>query len=83
MLTGKGQTVPESRCRRERPFAIRLRAGSRSCPRIPPLRTMRGFTLIELIVATAILVILTTLAIPMARVTIKRQREHDLRQALW
>jgi general secretion pathway protein G len=44
---------------------------------------VRGFTLIELIVATAILVILTGLAIPVARVTIKRQREHDLRQALW
>lgn len=43
----------------------------------------RGFTLIELIVATAILVILTGLAVPMARVAIKRQKEHDLRTALW
>jgi general secretion pathway protein G len=43
----------------------------------------RGFTLIELIVATAILVILTSLAIPLARVTIKREREHELRQDLW
>jgi general secretion pathway protein G len=46
-------------------------------------RKVRGFTLIELIVATAILVILTSLAIPMARVSIKRQREHDLRFDLW
>jgi general secretion pathway protein G len=45
--------------------------------------SIRGFTLVELIVATAILVILTTLAVPLARVTIKRQKEHDLRQALW
>jgi general secretion pathway protein G len=44
---------------------------------------MRGFTLIELIVATAILIILTGLAIPMARVAIKREREHELRHALW
>jgi general secretion pathway protein G len=44
---------------------------------------LRGFTLIELIVATAILVVLTGLAVPMARVTIKREREHELRQALW
>jgi len=43
----------------------------------------RGFTLVELIVATAILVILTGLVIPLARVTIKRQRERDLRHALW
>ncbi|MGA9042135.1 MAG: type II secretion system protein [Terriglobales bacterium] len=46
-------------------------------------RPVRGFTLIELIVATAILVILTSLAIPLARVNIKRQREHDLRADLW
>jgi len=43
----------------------------------------RGFTLIELIVATALLVILTSLAIPLARVTIKREKERDLRRALW
>jgi general secretion pathway protein G len=43
----------------------------------------RGFTLIELIVATAILVILTSLAIPIARVAIKRERERQLRHDLW
>jgi general secretion pathway protein G len=46
-------------------------------------RKMRGFTLIELIVATTILLILTTLAIPLARVTIKREKERELRHALW
>src|SRR5580704_18559555 len=44
---------------------------------------LRGFTLIELIVATAILVILTGLAIPLVRVTIKREKEHELRHDLW
>jgi general secretion pathway protein G len=48
-----------------------------------PARDWRGFTLIELIVATAILVILTGLAIPMARVAIKRERERTLRHDLW
>jgi general secretion pathway protein G len=43
----------------------------------------RGFTLIELIVATAILLILTGLAIPLVRVTIQREREHELRYDLW
>ena len=43
----------------------------------------RGFTLMELIVATAILVILTSLAIPMARIGIKRERERELRHDLW
>jgi prepilin-type N-terminal cleavage/methylation domain-containing protein len=38
-------------------------------------RHARGLTLIELIVATTILLILSGMAIPMARVTIKRQKE--------
>ena len=44
---------------------------------------LRGFTLIELIVATAILVILTGLAVPLARVAIRREKERELRSALW
>jgi len=44
---------------------------------------MRGFTLVELIVATMILLILTTMAVPMARVTIKREKERELRRDLW
>jgi general secretion pathway protein G len=47
------------------------------------LRATRGFTLIELIVATAILVILTGMALPLARLSIKREKEHELRYDLW
>ncbi len=43
----------------------------------------RGFTLIELIVATAILLVLTGMVIPLAEVQIKRERERELRQDLW
>jgi general secretion pathway protein G len=43
----------------------------------------RGLTLIELIIATTILLILSGMAVPLARVTIKRQREKELRAALW
>ena len=39
-------------------------------------------TLVELIVAMSILMLLTTLALPLARVTIQREREHELRAAL-
>lgn len=42
-----------------------------------------GFTLVELLVATAILIILTGMAVPLARVTIKREKERDLRRDLW
>jgi general secretion pathway protein G len=43
----------------------------------------RGFTLIELIVAATILSILTLMALPLARVTVQREKEKRLRQALW
>ena len=46
-------------------------------------RGQRGFTLIELIVATAIIVILTGLAVPLAKVTVQRERERELRYDLW
>jgi general secretion pathway protein G len=43
----------------------------------------RGFTLLELIVAATILSILTLMALPLARVTIQREKEKQLRHALW
>jgi len=46
-------------------------------------RRARGFTLIELIVATAIMIILVGAAFPLARNAVKREREHELREALW
>ena len=42
-----------------------------------------GFTLIELIAAVTILLILSGMAIPLARITIKREKERELRHALW
>jgi len=42
-----------------------------------------GFTLLELIIATIILIILTSMAVPLARVTIKREKERELRRDLW
>src|ERR1700736_583088 len=42
-----------------------------------------GFTLLELIIATIILIILTSMAVPLVRVTIKREKERELRRDLW
>ena len=45
-------------------------------------RNQRGLTLIELIVAFTILTLLTTMAVPLARFRIRREREKELRYAL-
>jgi general secretion pathway protein G len=46
-------------------------------------RPERGFTLLELIIATAILLVLSTMAVPLARLTIQREKERQLRIDLW
>lgn len=56
-------------------------AGAQAWPPRPAAHS--GFTLIELIVATAILVILTGMALPLARISIKRAKEKELRYDLW
>jgi general secretion pathway protein G len=43
----------------------------------------RGVTLLELIVAVAVLLILMGAAVPIARLAVKRQRETELRRDLW
>jgi general secretion pathway protein G len=44
--------------------------------------TEAGMTLLELIVACSILLILSTVALPLVRTTVMRQREAELRRAL-
>jgi general secretion pathway protein G len=43
----------------------------------------RGLTLIELIVAIVIIGILMGAALPIARISVKREKERQLRRALW
>lgn len=45
-------------------------------------RNQRGLTLVELIVAFTIMLILTTMVVPMARYKVRRDRERELRYAL-
>ena len=49
----------------------------------PKAQRERGFTLLELVIASIILSVLTMMAVPLLRVTVKREREKELRQALW
>ena len=54
---------------------------------LPPIRIVsrgeRGLTLVELIVTVAILSILASAAVPIARYQVKRQNERELRRDLW
>jgi general secretion pathway protein G len=45
-------------------------------------RACPGFTFIELVVATAVLMILASAALPIARVSIRRQKEAELHRSL-
>src|SRR5215472_1153177 len=45
-------------------------------------RNQRGLTLIELIVAFTILLILTSMAVPLARAKVRSEKERELRRVL-
>jgi general secretion pathway protein G len=50
--------------------------------RIKILSASRGFTLVEMIAAMTIMLVLTTIALPMAAVVVKRGKERELREDL-
>jgi general secretion pathway protein G len=47
-----------------------------------PLKKARGFTFIELLIVVAILALLASVAMPLAEVTVQRNKEADLRRSL-
>lgn len=46
-------------------------------------RSIKGFTLIELLVTVTIVAILSVIALPMAELVVERNKEQELRTALW
>src|SRR5438445_128256 len=67
----------------EMPTEVKMRTEVKMPAKLRKANKQRGLTLIELIIATTILLILSGMAIPLARVTIKRTKEKELRAALW
>lgn len=47
------------------------------------MRRSKGFTLIELLVCLGILGFLAALAMPVAEMTVQREKERELKRALW
>ena len=67
--------VRRATCDVLRAHHVRRAYGRRAC-------LERGFTFVELLVVTTLLLILASAVLPLARVTMQRQREADLRRSL-
>ena len=64
---------PRARARIISPPGVSMRA---------PLRALPGYSFVELLVVSAVLLILASAVLPLSKVTIQRQREAELRRAL-
>ncbi|HEX7285902.1 MAG TPA: type II secretion system protein [Candidatus Angelobacter sp.] len=60
-----------------------MAAGSKAKLKMMQCRSQRGVTLLEMIVVITILLILMGAAVPVVRVSVKRQKEVELRRDLW
>ena len=81
----KSQASVDARHRLKSGVSSAARAGQKpgmQAGRPDPTRREAGLTLIELIVAFGIMMILTTMSVPLVRSRLRRDRERELRHAL-
>ena len=64
-------------------FGVADEESSRRVPRGQSLSSEAGLTLVELIITVAIIGILASAALPIARFQVKRTQERELRRDLW
>jgi general secretion pathway protein G len=76
MVRNKPASVPARTPGGIRPASARGETASRS-------NSQSGLTLVELIITVAIVAILASAAIPIARFQVKREKERELRSDLW
>ncbi len=60
-----------------------MSGGSSLTSRIPARGRARGFTMVELLAVLGILAVLLVLSMPLAELTMRREREAELKQDLW
>ncbi len=63
-------------------LAAEVRSSRKNLSHAPP-HSQSGLTLIELIICVAIVAVLASAAIPIARFQVKREKERELRRDLW
>jgi general secretion pathway protein G len=64
---------------------IKLQIAGMSRNQIAPVSMvqLRGYTMIEVVVVMAVIGILTSMALPFVAVSVQRQRESELKRAVW
>ena len=76
---GRGEKVKSEAAKRE---AGRDPLSASVAPPLSPLRSARGWTLIELIITITVMSVLTIGVIPIIRTSVRRQKEQQLRETL-
>ena len=63
-------------------FMLLVAAFLLSCRRVKQMKQQRGFSLIELVITITVLTIMTLGVLPLVKISVKRQKEQQLRDTL-